>query len=62
MKTKHIEVGCHFICEKIQLGVVNTCCIQFEEQCADFFTKALYGGRVENLCSKLGMINIYAPT
>ena len=40
-RTKHVEVDCHFIREKIQDGVIKTFHIPTRHQIADFFTKAL---------------------
>ncbi|RVW40158.1 Retrovirus-related Pol polyprotein from transposon RE1 [Vitis vinifera] len=61
-RTKHIEVNCHFIREKIEENLVSTGYVKTGEQFGDIFTKALNGTRVEYFCNKLGMINIYAPT
>ena len=61
-RTKHIKIDCHFVCEKIQLGLISTGYVKTEEQLGDIFTKVLNGDRVSYLCNKLGMINIYAPT
>ncbi|KAL6313697.1 hypothetical protein AAG906_010115 [Vitis piasezkii] len=60
-RTKHIEVDCHFIREKIQENLISTGYVKTGEQLGDIFTKALNGTRVEYFCNKLGMINIYAP-
>ena len=59
-RTKHIEIDCHFVREKIQLGLIATEYVKIGEQLDDIFTKALSGDRVSYLCNKLGMINIYA--
>nr|XP_016504064.1 PREDICTED: uncharacterized mitochondrial protein AtMg00810-like [Nicotiana tabacum] len=40
-RTKHIEIDCHFIREKIQQGMVKTEYIPTKEQPADMFTKGL---------------------
>ena len=61
-RTKHIEIDCHFVRKKIQLGLISTGYVKTREQLGDIFTKALSGDRVSYLCNKLGMINIYAPT
>ena len=61
-RTKHIKIDCHFIREKIQLGLISTGYVTAGEQLGDIFTEALSGGQVGYLCNKLGMINIYAPT
>ena len=59
-RTKHIEIDCQFICEKIQFGFISIGYVKIGEQLSDIFTKALSGDRVSYLCNKLGMVNIYA--
>ena len=61
-RTKHIDIDCHFVHEKIQLGLISTGYVKTREQLGDIFTKPLSGDRVSYLYNKLGMINIYAPT
>ena len=60
--TKHIEIDCHFVREKIQLDLISTRYVKTGEQFDDIFTKALSGDQVSYPCNKLDMINIYAPT
>ena len=60
-RTKHIEVDCHFIREKIQDGLVSTRYVKTGEQLEDILTKALNGARISYMCNKLGMIDIFAP-
>ncbi|KAK3040300.1 hypothetical protein RJ639_028215 [Escallonia herrerae] len=60
-RAKHIEVDCHFIRKKIQENLISTSYVKTGEQLGDILTKSLNGTRVEYLCNKLGMINIYAP-
>ena len=31
-QTKHIEIDCHFVCEKIQLGLISTRYVKTGEQ------------------------------
>ena len=61
-QTKHIEIDCHFVFEKIQLSLISTRYVKTKEQLSDIFTKALSGDRVSYPCNNLGMINIYAQT
>ena len=61
-RTKHIEIDCHFVHEKIQLGLISIGYVKTGEQLNDIFTNALNGDRVSYLCNKLSMINIYVPT
>lgn len=59
---KHSEVNCHFVHEKNQENMISTSYVKTGEKLGDILTKALNGMRVEYLCNKLGMINIYTPT
>ncbi|KAK2970794.1 hypothetical protein RJ640_007090 [Escallonia rubra] len=60
-RTKHIEIDCHFIREKIQENLISTSYVKTGKQLGDILTKSLNGTQVEYLCNKLGMINIHAP-
>ncbi|GAV86517.1 hypothetical protein CFOL_v3_29947 [Cephalotus follicularis] len=40
-RTKHIEVDCHFIYEKLQQKLISTNFVRTNEQLADVFTKSL---------------------
>ena len=61
-RNKHIKIDCHFVHEKIQLGLISTRYVKTGEQLGDIFTKALSGDRIGYLCNKFNIINIYAPT
>jgi hypothetical protein len=58
-RTKHLEIDCHFVREKVQKGVLKLMPISTQEQLADFLTKALLPSKFHYFVSKLGMINIY---
>ena len=60
-RTKHIEVDCHFIREKIASGCMTTSLINSNDQSADIFTKSLRGPRIKYICDKLGVFDLYAP-
>ena len=60
-RTKHIEVDCHFIREKIASGCVTTSFVNSNDQLADIFTKSPRSPKVKYICNKLGAYNIYAP-
>ncbi|KAG8479654.1 hypothetical protein CXB51_029382 [Gossypium anomalum] len=54
-RTKHIEIDCHFVLEKIQKGVVHTFHVSTKDQQADILTKGLGLAQHDHLVSKLGM-------
>ena len=53
-KTKHIEVDCHFIQEKIASKCMTTSFVNSSDQLVDIFTKPLRGPRIQYICNKLG--------
>lgn len=59
-KTKHKEIDCHFICEKIQDGVIKTFHVPTKHRMADFFTKPLGQKQFFHLLFKMNLINIYS--
>ena len=61
-RTKHIEVDCHFIRENVQAGVISTPFVRSGEQLADIFTKSIPAAKFHEILSKLGSIDIFAPT
>ncbi|XP_031268175.1 secreted RxLR effector protein 161-like [Pistacia vera] len=61
-RTKHIEIDCHFVREKLQQGLISIGYVKTGEQLGDIFTKALIGIQVDYLCNKLDMIDIYTLT
>ena len=60
-RTKHIEVDCHFIREKIASGCIFTSFVNSNDQLADIFTKSLRSPRIKYICDKLGAFDLYAP-
>jgi hypothetical protein len=61
-RTKHIEVDCHFVREKILNKVIKTAYIRSTDQVADIFTKPLAKGIFEGLKSKLTSDDLYGST
>ncbi|XP_024164040.2 uncharacterized mitochondrial protein AtMg00810-like [Rosa chinensis] len=59
-RTKHIEIDCHVVLEKVQRGLVKTMHIRTKEQPVDLFTKPLGSKQFSALLSKLGVINIHS--
>ena len=60
-RTKHIEVDCHFVREKLISKVIETGFVNSSDQLADFLTKSLRGPRIKYICGKLGAYDLYAP-
>jgi len=60
-RTKHLEIDCHLVREKVQHGVLRLLPISTNEQLADFLTKLLPPPKFNSFVSKLGLINIYPP-
>jgi len=61
-RTKHIEIDCHVIREKLQSGLITTRHISTSNQLADIFTKALGRDHFQALSRKLGITDLHAPT
>ena len=60
-RTKHIEVDCHFIREKIASGCMTTSFVNSINQLADIFIKSRRDLRIKYICDKLGAFDLYAP-
>ncbi|XP_062028543.1 uncharacterized mitochondrial protein AtMg00810-like [Rosa rugosa] len=61
-RTRHIEMDCHFIRDKILNGSVSTRYVGSLQQLADIFTKALGKDKFKALLCKLGVLDIHSPT
>ena len=60
-RTKHIEIGRHFIKEKLDSGLICTPYVPIGHQLADVLTKELCNNVFyKNIC-KLGMEDLYSP-
>nr|GEU45327.1 hypothetical protein [Tanacetum cinerariifolium] len=60
-RTKHIDVGYHFIKEKVEKGIVELFFVETEYQLADLFTKALPEDRFKYLVRRLGTKSVLQP-
>jgi hypothetical protein len=60
-RTKHIEIDCHIVSEKIQLGLVQTLHVTSQNQIADIFIKSLGFKDFFRLLSKMHVKDIYHP-
>ena len=61
-RTKHIEIDCHFIREKIISGDIEIEFVNSNNQLANIFTKPLREPRIDYICNKLGTYDLYGPT
>jgi hypothetical protein len=59
-RTKHLDIDCHLVREKVMKGVLKLLPISTNDQIADFLTKALPPPKFHDFMSKLNMINIYS--
>lgn len=60
-RTKHIEIDCHFVRERIDRGLIKLLPIRSQMQLADMFTKAL-GHTLQPFLIKMGILNIHCPS
>lgn len=61
-RTKHIEIDCQFVREKIGKGTLKTLYVATQHQLADYLTKPLYPTHLKELLLKMGINNIHAPS
>ncbi|OMP02866.1 Reverse transcriptase, RNA-dependent DNA polymerase [Corchorus capsularis] len=61
-RSKHIEVDCHFIRDKLQQKIIETSYISTTQQPADLFTKPLGKDQLHHLLRKLAVHDIHSPT
>ncbi|KAB2603841.1 hypothetical protein D8674_040043 [Pyrus ussuriensis x Pyrus communis] len=61
-RTKHIEIDCHTVRERVERGEIKTSYVGTGEQVADLFTKPLRAPIFQTHLGKLGVIDIHAPT
>jgi hypothetical protein len=60
-RTKHLEIDCHIVREKLKGGLMKLLPVMSKDRIADFFTKPLLPQPFNTLLSKLGMVDIYQP-
>ncbi|CAL8122960.1 unnamed protein product [Prunus armeniaca] len=60
-RTKHIELDCHTVRERIQNGEIQTAHVQTTHQVADIFTKLQPAPLFQSYLGKLG-VDIHTPT
>ncbi|XP_015971347.1 uncharacterized mitochondrial protein AtMg00810-like [Arachis duranensis] len=60
-RTKHIEIDCHFVRQRILIDAIRLIAVGTLDQTADIFTKAHHPTRFQTLLSKLKLVSL-APT
>lgn len=60
--TKHIDIDCHLVHEKLQVGLLHTQYVSSNNQLAHIFTKVLGIDQFRFLSGKLGIHDIHSPT
>jgi hypothetical protein len=60
--TKHIELDCHLVHEKLTQGLIQTLHVKSAHHLADIFTKALPRLVFHDLMSQMNVINIFHPS
>jgi hypothetical protein len=58
-RTKHIEINCHLVPEKIQLDLIHALHVSTHSQLADIFTKPLGCAQFHGLLSKMNILDIF---
>ena len=61
-RTKHIEIDRHFIREKLEQGALHIGFVKSVDQLADVLTKGVNVVLFDKLCSKMGLIDLFAPS
>ena len=61
VRTKHIEIDCHVVRNKVLEKVIKLNHVRSNCQLADLLTNALSYNQFSILSCKMGMINIHAP-
>lgn len=60
-RTKHMEIDCHSIREKVQQGLIHPDYVPTAEQEANLLTKGLGSYQHYHLLSKMGVLNVFSP-
>ena len=61
-RTKHIELDCHVVREKLKSGFLKTMHVKSEHQLADVLTKAVQPAIFQRLILKMGLHHLFVPS
>jgi hypothetical protein len=59
-QTKHNEIDCHVVRDKVQVGILHLLPVGSKDQVADILTKSLHPGPFNSLQTKLGLLDIHS--
>ena len=60
-RTKHIEINCQIIRDKVLAKVIRLLHVRTKSQVANLLTKALNSQQFSHLLSKMNLMNIHSP-
>lgn len=60
-RTKHIEIDCYFVRERIKSGLLQLVHVSITMQLDDLLTKGLTNAQHHSLLSKLGVFDVFHP-
>lgn len=61
-RTKHIDIDCHYVREKVQARQIVTAHVNSNQQIVDILTKPLFPMYFNELLRKMGVKNIHLPS
>ncbi|GJZ36436.1 secreted RxLR effector protein 161-like protein [Tanacetum coccineum] len=61
-RTKHVEMDCYFVCERVDSKEIQTMAINIKGQIADILTKPMGSKEFHSILDKLGIQDLHAPT
>lgn len=61
-RTKHVEIDCHVVRERLQSGFLKTLHVRSELQLADILTKAVQPALFKSLIGKIGLHSLCLPS
>ncbi|GJQ91627.1 putative RNA-directed DNA polymerase [Tanacetum coccineum] len=61
-RTKHIEMDCYFVCERVESKEIILMKISSVMQIADLLTKGLSAHQLQFLLGKIGIVDLHAPS
>ena len=61
-RTKHVEIDCHLVRQRLQSGFLKTLHVKSELQLADILTKPVQPGLFKSLVDKIGLHSLCLPS